>query len=448
MNDDNVKAEVWGRLLSLLGEKVSSVAIDTWFNDCELVELAAGELVLHTPSPYKRDVIDGNWIAPVKEALRQLLPGEYEVRVLDDAGLAARLDMQRELRGEDEEYTFERFVVGNSNKFAQAAALAVASEQPGRTYNPLFIYGQSGLGKTHLLRAIRRSLGLSHPEYNIVYVNGDDFTNDLVRAIQAGRNIEFREKYRYANVFLMDDIQFIAGKQATQEEFFHTFNTLYEAGRQIVLTCDRPPKEIAHLEDRLRTRFEWGLIADIQPPDYETRMAIIHNKARELGFALPEDVAEYISENMSANVRQLEGAVKKIRAYSDIYGERGLTVAEVTRQIKDMLRENERLITADIIIAETAKFFMLSPEDLKGPSRTRATAQARQISMYLMRTLTPLSLADIGTIFGGRDHSTVINSVRNIEDNVRAGGDNVQTIRDITSNIQTRVESNETKSPR
>ena len=437
----SVETEIWQRLLMLLGRELTDIALDTWFNECRIVELSPGELVLHTPTSFKREIIENKYLLLIKGALSELLPGEYSVRVLDDDSIGQFEAMRRDRQSGETDYTFDRFVVGNSNKFAQAAALAVATGRAGRDYNPLFIYGESGLGKTHLLHAIQHTVQQEHPDYKIVYVKGDDFTNDLVRALQAGRNMEFREKYRFANLLLVDDIQFIAGKQQTQEEFFHTFNTLYEAGRQIVLTSDRPPREIARLEDRLQTRFECGLLADISPPDYETRMAIIKNKAKELGFSLPEDVAVYISENMSANIRQLEGAVNKIRAYCDIYGELGISVAEASRQIKDMLRENERAITADIIIEETAKYFMLSPDELRGPRRTKGTAQARQISQYLIRNMTPLSLVDIGGLFGGRDHTTVLNGVRNIENGVRARTPVAQSVKDITSNIQVRVET-------
>jgi chromosomal replication initiator protein len=291
------------------------------------------------------------------------------------------------------------------------------------------------------LRAIRHAIRQKHPDYSIVYIKGDDFTNDLIFAVQTGKNIEFREKYRRANVFLMDDIQFIAGKQQTQEEFFHTFNTLYESGRQIVLTSDRPPNEIAKLEDRLRSRFESGLMADIQPPDYETRMAIIRNRAREFNFTLPDEVAHYLADNLSANIRQLEGAVKQIYAFNGIKGTEGLTVAEVTRRIKDMIRETERAVTADLIVEETAAYYQLTAADLRGPRRTRNTAHARQVAMYLIRTLTPLSLTDIGAIFAGRDHTTVLSAIRNIESELKTSSDFVQTIKDITANIQSKAES-------
>ena len=445
-NNDNgselVRGEIWSRIIELLSVKLSSVAIGTWFNDCRLVDLTTSEAYIHTPSAYKRDIIETKFTLVIRDALRQLMSGEVDVFILDDEGLAAHIATAEEKQAEDEYHTFERFVVGSSNKFAHAAALAVATEKSGREYNPLFIYGSSGLGKTHLLRAIRNTLRIAHPNYNIVYVRGDEFTNQLIHAIQSGKNVEFRDKYRNAHVFLMDDVQFIAGRERTQEEFFHTFDTLHTAGRQIVLTSDRPPKEIARLEDRLRTRFEGsGLMADIQPPDFETRMAIILNKARELGFALPDDVAYYIADNMSANVRQLEGTVHKIRAYADFYGIENVTVTEVSKQIRDLMRENEKKITAELIIAETARYFQLSPDDLKGHSRTRAMVQARQISQYLMRTMTPLSLKDIGEAFNGRDHTTVLNGVRNVENDVKKGGEAALSVKDITSNIQTIAES-------
>ena len=245
------------------------------------------------------------------------------------------------------QFTFDNFVVGSSNRFAHAAAVSVANN-PAETYNPLFIYGPSGLGKTHLLYAIASVVHKNHPSYNIVYIKGDQFTNELIAALQEGRNNEFRNKYRNADLFLVDDIQFIAGKESTQEEFFHTFNNLYENHHQIVLTADRPPNEMLRLEDRLKTRFEWGLIADIQPPDFETRMAIIKNKSVSLGFELPDDVCTFIAENVTSNVRLLEGTVKKIRAYHDL-DNMELTVPNVSRAIKDMYNKEKAGLNTDEI---------------------------------------------------------------------------------------------------
>ena len=434
----NSAIDVWNKVLKLLGNELTATAISTWFDDCQAVEIGDNKLVLYTPSNFKKDVIEGRFIGSVKNALRELFSGDFNVVILGEGGLdkysvknAAAPD------NADEEFTFERFVVGNSNKFAHAAALAVAEGQI-KNFNPLFIYGESGLGKTHLLHAIQHEVSKKHPEYSIVYVKGDDFTNELILALQVGKNVEFREKYRSADIFLMDDIQFIAGKIQTQEEFFHTFNTLYEANRQIVFTSDRPPNEMMRLEDRLKTRFESGLLADIQPPDYETRMAIIKNKAEQLGLYLPYDVSNYIAENMTYNVRQIEGAVKKVMAYRDLMND-SITVTSVSKAIKDMFKEKtEYTPSSDMIIDETAKYYSLTPQDLKGQRRMRHMVLARQISMYLIRKLTNLSLKDIGDLYEGRDHTTVLSSIRRIEENLKSSATFSQTIRDITSNINTR----------
>ncbi|MEL4107110.1 chromosomal replication initiator protein DnaA [Oscillospiraceae bacterium CM] len=433
----NSAADVWGKILKILGNELTSTAITTWFDDCTAVEIVDNRLVIHTPSNFKKDVIEGRFLGSVKNALNELFSGDFDVLVLGEGELDAFKQKEPSFDPSEEEFTFERFVVGNSNKFAHAAAKAVAEGQI-KNFNPLFIYGDSGLGKTHLLHAIRHAVAKKHPEYHIVYVKGDDFTNELILALQVGKNVEFREKYRGADLFLMDDIQFIAGKIQTQEEFFHTFNTLYEANRQIVFTSDRPPNEMTRLEDRLKTRFESGLLADIQPPDYETRMAIIKNKAEQLGMFLPDDVSDYIAENMTSNVRQIEGAVKKVMAYRDLMND-SITVSSVAKAIKDMFKEKtEYMPTADLIIDETAKFYSLTSDDLKGQRRTKNTAQARQVSMYLIRKLTNLSLKDIGDLYEGRDHTTVLSSIRRIEDTMKASSPFSQMIRDITANINAR----------
>ena len=435
----NSAADVWDKVLKILSADLTATAISTWFDDCRAVEVTDSRLFIHTPSVFKKGVIEARFIGSIKSALAELFSGDFDVVVLDDEGFAAVTEASGNPTYTDiNEYTFERFVVGSSNKFAHAAALAV-SEGPQKNFNPLFFYGESGLGKTHLLHAIRHSIEKKFPHYNIVYVKGDDFTNELILAIQVGKNVEFREKYRSADFFLMDDIQFIAGRVSTQEEFFHTFNTLHELGRQIVLTSDRPPNEITRLEDRLVTRFESGLLADIQPPDYETRVAIIRNRAKELGLVLPDDVAHYIADNMTSNVRQLEGSVKMIMAYRDIMNDE-ITVANVTKHLKDMFKgQRELMPTAETIVEETAKYYMLTPDDLKGQRRTRNTALARQISMFLIRKLTNLSLKDIGAIFENRDHSTVLSSIRRIEQNIEEAPDFSKTIRDITSNINSKT---------
>ena len=333
-------------------------------------------------------------------------------------------------------YTFDRFVVGPSNKFAHAAAIAVANN-PGKVYNPLFIYGNSGLGKTHLLLAIGEKIHRDRPDFKIAYLKGDDFTNELIHSVMTGTSEEFRNKYRNIDLLLMDDIQFIAGKRSTQEETFHTFNSIYEAGHQIVLTADRPPIDMAQLDDRLRTRIEGGLMADVQPPDIETRTAIILNKAAQLGLVLPHDVVDYIAESITSNVRQIEGVVKRLTAYKEILNDT-ITISSVKRAIKDVTRVGTYIPTPEVIIEETARYYSLTPTDLRGQRRSKNTAMARQVSMYLMRNLTNLSLVDIGNQYEGRNHSTVLASIRKVEDMIRSDTEIAATVRDISSNINSR----------
>ena len=338
---------------------------------------------------------------------------------------------------ESGEFTFDTFVVGDSNKLAYAAARAVA-DAPAEHYNPLFIYGDSGLGKTHLIYAIAHEIRTKTPNAKIVYIKGDDFTNELVEAIRTGKNVEFRSKYRDADLLLMDDVQFIAGRKQTQEEFFHTFNTLYESKRQIVLTSDRSPKEMQLLDDRLQTRFEWGLLVDVQPPDFETRLAIVKNKAAQWGSVIDDDIAKYIAENVSSNVRQLEGAMNKILAYRDLIGKE-MDEESANRAVRDMLRKsNEYIPTAASIIDEVSRFFGIDEAVVKGPSRSREAVTARQAAMYLVRRMTNLSTPDIGREFGGRDHTTVLHALEQVETKLQNDPGFAQTIKDITININSK----------
>ncbi|MEG2570909.1 MAG: chromosomal replication initiator protein DnaA, partial [Clostridia bacterium] len=320
------------------------------------------------------------------------------------------------------------------NKFAHAAAMAVANA-PASTYNPLLIYGGSGLGKTHLLTAISRTIHKKTPDAHVVYVKGDDFTNELIACIQNGTVPAFRSKYRTSDLLLVDDIQFIAGKESTQEEFFHTFNELYQVGKQIVLTSDRLPMEMVQLEERLRTRFEWGLMADIQPPDFETRMAIINLKANRLGLEIPQNLKEIIANNVTANVRQIEGTVKKILAYRDLV-DYDITQETVEKAIKDMFLENPGLNpTPDLIIREVSRFYQIDESAIIGKNRAKNTVFPRQVAMFLIRDLTNLSFPDIGKAFGGRDHTTVMHSVNKIEAQIKSQDDFKNQVRDIRSNI-------------
>ncbi len=432
----NNAMEVWEAVLKLLEEKLSVTAIRTWFTDTEIVELKNNMLVLHCPNPYRRNILLNMYAEPIKDALHEIFgSGDFEIMVLTDNEYS---DYAGEVKTEvdpldDSRFTFDRFVVGASNRIAFAAATAVASK-PATTYNPLFIYGGPGLGKTHLLYAIGHEIRRARPSAHIVYIKGDDFTNELVEAIQSRRNLEFRDKYRYADLLLVDDIQFIAGKIQTQEEFFHTFNTLYEAGRQIVLTSDRAPKEMLRLEERLRSRFEWGLLVDIQPPDYETRLAIVKKKAQRMGVPLEDEIAEYIAENVTENIRQLEGTVKKILAYRELIPGAKVDLELVNRIVREIIR-GDRDYTPDLIVEKVAAFYDVTPEDARGGSRQKNVALARQISMYLIRKLINLPLTDIGAIFSGRDHSTVMHAIKKVETQMSEDAKFSDTIRDITANI-------------
>lgn len=427
--------DIWQSVLDKLGGQLTTTAINTWFSDCVPVELGERRLVVQTTTVFKRDIILQRFSDTIKAALSDLFSCDFDILVLVGDEV---LDYQQENAPDDVlpealAYTFDRFIVGPTNKYAHAAAIAV-SEKPGKTYNPLFIYGNSGLGKTHLLLAIGQAIRERDPSVKIGYVKGDEFTNQMIKSIREGSTEDFRTRYRKVDLFLVDDIQFISGKIGVQEEFFHTFNSIYEAGHQIVITSDRPPMEMIKLEDRLRTRFEGGLLVDIQPPDLETRMAIIRNKGQALGLILPDDVVDYIAENITSNVRQIEGVIHRLTAYRDILEEK-ITIESVKRAIKDVIRMGIFVPTPDIIITETGRYFGISEEDIRGQRRSKNTAMARQVAMYLMRNLTNMSLVDIGEQFENRNHSTVLSSIRKVEDLLMTDPDTSASIRDITSNI-------------
>ena len=435
----NSAADIWDRVLSLMEQTMTKTTISTWFSDAEPVALEENRFILFIPTDFKKEIVESRYLPDIKKALYDLFSADLDVVILsqEERGKYTKRDSASRFLPGTEDYTFERFVVGNSNKFAHAAAMAVA-ERPAESYNPLFIYGESGLGKTHLLYAIAHTIHNAHPDYKIVYIRGDAFTNELIRAIREGKNQEFRDKYRSADVFLMDDVQFIAGRDSTQEEMFHTFNNLYEEKKQIVFTSDRPPKEMLRLEDRLKTRFEWGLLADIQPPDYETRVAIIKNKAIRMGVELPEEVLTYVAENITSNVRQIEGTVNKILAFRDLLGS-NVDAKAVTRAVRDMFKDTTDILpSADVIIEEVCKFYNIEEEALRGQSRTKETSQARQIAMFLIRSMTKLSLKDIGKEFQNRDHTTVIHSIERIEKLSKSNPEIAEVVKDIRSNVNDR----------
>lgn len=432
-------AEIWKRILTLMEEDLTATTLNTWFDETQAVDLTTDRLILYTPSEFKKEIITTRYVPYVQKALKELFSCDMEVTVLGEGELEDKKEDSSFLPG-TEAYTFDTFVVGSSNKFAYSAAKAVA-DAPGKPkgYNPLFIYGDSGLGKTHLLYAIAHAIHAKNPNANIMYIRGDAFTNELVDAIQKGKNQEFREKYRSSDVFLMDDVQFIAGRESTQEEMFHTFNALYELGRQIVFTADRPPKEMLRLDDRLKTRFEWGLPIDIQPPDYETRMAIIKNKALSRGTVLPDPVLQYVAENITGNVRVIEGTVNKILAFQDLMGEQ-VDVNTVTRAVRDMFKNTEEFLpTPDVIIEEVANFYHIPPHELKGKARNKEIVLARQVAMYEIRRMTTLSLKEVGDVFS-RDHSTVMHSLERIETMSKSSPEMAEILKDINANINARYE--------
>ena len=456
--------EIWDLALKELTDKYGATISDLWFTCLTLYEISQDRAIVITDMPYKYGIIKSKYVESISAALEKVLGFKVEVVVLDKianpeeynqyvkaestaaaepVNLADRVSVPSHENDEtkkekgadlsDISYTFDNFIVGESNKFAHAASVAVANEPVCKsnsefsTYNPLFIHGPSGLGKTHLLYAIINKIKSTRPELKIVYVKGEEFTNQLIDSIAKKNPMEFREKYRTADVLLIDDIQFIAGRDSTQEEFFHTFNALYEDQKQIILTSDRPPRDIQTLEDRLKTRFEWGIMADIQPPDSDLRAAILKKKAADLKVTLDDDVINFLAENLKSNIRQVEGAIKKLRAHSYLMRV-PITVDLAKTLISDLMTNEEPTsVTVDRILNTVAKKYGTTVENIKGTRRTREIAFARHISVYLLRKLTDLSLPQIGKCLG-RDHTTIISSLRTVEKEL---GANTQTNADV-----------------
>ena len=432
--------EAWRIICDYCKSRITDVAYKTWISRIKPIKLdfELGDAILMVPNEFHRQTLNRCYMQLLNTAFSEIFGSGINICLVIPEEIDSESPEKNTRPVENEyEFTFDTFIVGSSNKFAHAASLAVAAN-PAGTYNPLFIYGHSGLGKTHLLYSICNDIKENNPDMNIIYIKGDDFTNELIESIRQGTTTEFHEKYRKADILLVDDIQFIAGKDSTQEEFFHTFNSLYEAKKQIVLTSDRPPKEIQTLEDRLRTRFEWGLIADIQPPDFETRIAIIKRKAEMLEIEIPNNVCEYIATRLKTNIRQLEGTVKKMKA-AYLLSDEAPSITNAQSAISEILNNDQPPpLTVEKIIEEVGRTFAVSPADIRSSKRSASVSTARQISMYIIREITQLSMATIGEEFGGRDHSTVVYAIQQVEKNKKKDSKMKAMIEDIIKNIRDR----------
>ena len=435
--------EVWSGILDYLHnlDDISEVAYNVWITCIEPRTIEDGEVVVFVHTNFQKKIVSEHYADKLKDAFENVLGIPLGQKSLsgedvDKPTAAAPPPASGNLfdGSTDQDYSFENFVVGSSNKFAHAASQAVASK-PAGYYNPLFIYGGSGLGKTHLLYAICNEIRKNSPAANILFTKGEYMANELIEAIQKGQTMEFRAKYRQVDVLLIDDIQFISGKVSTQEEFFHTFDALHQANKQIVLTSDRPPREIATLEERLRTRFEMGLLADIQPPDLETRIAIIRRKAQLLDIPITDDIAEYIAGQLKSNVRQLEGAVKCMRAQYLLAGEQP-TLVTAQNAIRDIRNDSQPVpITVERIINEVARTMTVTPEDIRSTKRSAPISQARQVAAYVVRSITGLPMKAIGEEFGTRDHSTIVYAIQKVESRMAKDSSFKGMVGDIIKNI-------------
>jgi chromosomal replication initiator protein len=418
-------ATIWEKTLEAVSPFLSKPSFETWLKPTKPVSLEGTILIIEVPNDFARDWLESRYAPLLTSTIRELIEEEVDLKFItpdhhEPPKSASVSNMVLQPSQLNSKYSFESFVVGDSNRFAHAASLA-AAEAPGKAYNPLFIYGGVGLGKTHLMHAIGQFVLKNHSDYRVVYVSSEKFTNELINAIRFNRTSQFRDTYRNnVDLLLVDDIQFFAGKESTQEEFFHTFNTLYESGRQIVISSDRPPKEIPTLEDRLRSRFEWGLITDIQAPALETRIAILRKKASIEGWHLPNDVVVNVAERINSNIRELEGALIRIIAFASFHNKQ-ITLDLANEVLKDVISSSSsKRLSIPLIQQSVAEFFNIEIEDLKAQRRTKNITFPRQIAMYLVRELTDYSLPKIGEEFGGRDHTTVIHSYEKIQELIKS----------------------------
>lgn len=440
--------DTWDKTLNIIKAELTEVSFNTWLKCLEPLYMSENNIVLGVPNDFTKGILEARYQTLILNALKLVTSKKYTVEfVLNNEENIKSLNVKNQNKSFEQKnvnddlssqllnpkYTFDTFVIGNSNRFAHAASLAVA-EAPAKAYNPLFIYGGVGLGKTHLMHAIGHYILDNNPRLKVVYVSSEKFTNELINSIKDDKNVMFRNKYRNIDILLIDDIQFIAGKERTQEEFFHTFNDLYEANKQIIISSDRPPKEIPTLEDRLRSRFEWGLIADIQPPDFETRIAILKKKADVENLSIPNDVMVYIANKIQSNIRELEGALIRVVAYSSL-ANKEISVDLASEALKDIISNKTKVITVDLIQDVVASYFNLRVDDFKSKRRTRNVAFPRQIAMYLARKFTDLSLPKIGDEFGGRDHTTVIHAYEKITEELNSDDSLRETINEICKKL-------------
>lgn len=444
---DTQLKDIWEKTLNIIKSELTEVSFNTWIKSISPLSINNDFIKFGVPNQFTKEILESRYKDLISNSLKVITTKKYSPIFNIISEETAEIDESYEnkskdnLSSNDEMYTmlnpkykFDSFVIGNSNRFAHAACLAVA-EAPAKAYNPLFIYGGVGLGKTHLMHAIGHYILQNNPKAKVVYVSSEKFTNELINSIKDDKNEEFRTKYRNVDVLLIDDVQFIGGKERTQEEFFHTFNTLHESNKQIILSSDRPPKEIPTLEDRLRSRFEWGLIADIQPPDFETRIAILKKKADVENLNIPNEVMVYIATKIKSNIRELEGALIRIVAFSSLTNKE-VSVDLASEALKDIISNKQsRQVTVDLIQDIVANYYNLRIEDFKSARRTRNIAYPRQIAMYLCRKLTDMSLPKIGEEFGGRDHTTVIHAYEKISTGLKKDESLKNAIGDITKKI-------------
>lgn len=433
-------SSIWGRALDLLKNELTEISYNTWIRTIEPLTIESNTIRLSVPTDFNRDILKSRYSPLIVNAIKQVTSREYSLKiVLPNEEFQGKLPTVNSYNEDspisilNPKYTFDTFVIGNSNRLAHAASVAVA-EAPAKAYNPLFIYGGVGLGKTHLMHAIGHYI-MSQSPLKVLYVTSETFTNELINAIRDHTNEAFRYKYRSIDVLLIDDIQFIGGKERTQEEFFHTFNSLYEANKQIIISSDKPPKEIITLEERLRSRFEWGLIADMQSPDLETRIAILRKKAQLENLVIPNEVLSFIADKIASNIRELEGALNRILAYSSLT-EKEITIPFAEEALKEILAASRiKEVNSGVIIDAVSRYYDIRAEDFKSRKRSRDIAFPRQIAMYLCRELTDMSLPKIGDAFGGRDHTTVLHALGKVGNEMDESPETKRAVEELKKNI-------------